>query len=415
MNLIKELLQSDIFVTLPFNSEGLTIENNDVKLVNQIRLISQNKDLENPIRLKEIKNFKDKMENWIVDNLDYPFNMPNFYQSLLKTFSDPKVDHEIVSFLIASYPENIIKMLKYEKNKNVEYISHPILNQLRGVKEENKFSNINNAKVGNNTKSMDLQKEIDEVVQEKFKKDQKMYVEYINKVVYSLNEKSKTETGKNLNELDYYQLNPYNRLFEDQILKVHNRLKSEHNYIEEDVVKNLLIPSLNQFNPLITSLWICKEEGDKIVVGKETLANGSFWKALKEINSENIKEWLTKIIKMGDYNQEEKFEIVSGSLSLITKDMEKFKDRLNFFEKLGFSITDNKVFAYASKQGNFYKVYTTNENDLKFNPNIKNKHLYEKISVADLLLKENNAEWNNILTQIKQEREKAKQNKHRLI
>lgn len=415
MNLIKELLQSDIFITLPFNSEGLTIENNDVKLVNQIRLISQNKDLENPIRLKEIKNFKDKMENWIVDNLDYPFNMPNFYQSLLKTFSDPKADHEIVSFLIASYPENIIKMLKYEKNKNVEYISHPILNQLRGVKEENKFSNINNVKVENNIKPMDLQKEIDEVVQEKFKKDQKMYVEYINKVVYSLNEKSKTETGKNLNELDYYQLNPYNRLFEDQILKVHNRLKSEHNYIEEDVVKNLLIPSLNQFNPLITSLWICKEEGDKIVVGKETLANGSFWKALKEINSENIKEWLTKIIKMGDYNQEEKFEIVSGSLSLITKDMEKFKDRLNFFEKLGFSITDNKVFAYASKQGNFYKVHTTNENDLKFNPNIKNKHLYEKVSVADLLLKENNAEWNNILTQIKQEREKAKQNKHRLI
>lgn len=415
MNLIKELLQSDIFITLPFSSEGLTIENNDVKLVNQIRLISQNKDLENPIRLKEIKNFKDKMENWIVDNLDYPFNMPNFYQSLLKTFSDPKSDHEIVSFLIASYPENIIKMLKYEKNKNVEYIPHPILNQLRGVKEENKFSNINNIKVENNIKPMDLQKEIDEVVQEKFKKDQKMYVEYINKVVYSLNEKSKTETGKNLNELDYYQLNPYNRLFEDQILKVHNRLKSEHNYIEEDVVKNLLIPSLNQLNPLITSLWICKEENDKIVVGKETLSNGAFWKALKEINSENIKEWLTKIIKMGDYNQEEKFEIVSSSLSLITKDIEKFKDRLNFFEKLGFSITDNKVFAYASKQGSFYKVYTANENDLKFNPNIKNKHLYEKISVADLLLKENNAEWNNILIQIKQEREKIKQTKHKLI
>ena len=119
MKIIKDILESDILNTLPFDEECITINNynknvEDFDFIFKLKKIKFEQKLNDgeKIPLRQVKNFKNKMENWIEDNFDYPFNLPNFYQVVIDTFSHSK-DNELISFIILSYPKKIKKMLNY--------------------------------------------------------------------------------------------------------------------------------------------------------------------------------------------------------------------------------------------------------------------------------------------------------------
>lgn len=448
MKIIKDILESDILNTLPFDEECITINNyiknaEDFDFIFKLKKIKFEQKLNEgeKIPLRQVKNFKNKMENWIEDNFDYPFNLPNFYQVVIDTFSHSK-DNELISFIILSYPQKIKKMLNYEKNKDVKYVNHPLLNHLRGMKDNNQnememfnqvvntnsnmnsslSSNINSVGINNvnnkNQQKENLLKKIDEEInlniKEKVEKDKDLYISFINKLINKLNEKSKEFNNKEINELLQYELNPYVKNFKDSLNEMHIRLENAHNYSKQEIIQYLLLPSLPLLDKNILTLWKMRED-EKIVLNKEVLGTGLFWKQIKELDKE-IFEWLPNIIKLDSYSQEEKFKVIFETLAMIKVNEEVFKERLNFLENLGFSITDNKVFAYSYKDAEkrMSKVNTASENELKFDPNVKNKEKYEMLSVADLLLRENNPKWNEILNEIISKREKDKQNKHKL-
>lgn len=459
-----------------------------------------------PVILREIKNYKDKMENWIYDNLEYPINLPNFYQAVIRTFTNKTSDKELISFIVFSYPEKIKKMMDYPNNKDVDYIDHPVLNLIRpnyqnrqqysshqrndnygtsykgynqnktqsyykkdirqeqeekpvntdlkkgDLKEINKEVNgekafkpysQNQTQEQNYYQKKSYQKQLDQGRDQtqkeqskrienktskvlKTEKDDVFYQDYKNYLKTCLEKHNQIFIAKNnqakntSNEIiDLTNCAPqiareYSSAFMVTIDELHNRLKNGHNYHEDDITIKFVIPFITELDDkeikIFKNLW---NKSVKFEVNS-FINTGAFWSFIKEMDDEKI-DFLPNILKLNDFNYEEKFKSIFNTLAMISVNEEIFSKRLLFLEKLGdFSITDNFVYTYSERDKlKILKAFTVNQEELK-KMDYDKASKYSSKSVASLLMEADNPMWKKVLTKIMEERKLKKSNKHML-
>lgn len=448
-----------------------------------LRLVENLKNgIKEPVILREIKNYKDKMENWIYDNLEYPINLPNFYQAVIRTFTNKTSDKELISFIIFSYPEKIKKMMDYPNNKDVNYIDHPVLNLIRPNYQNKQYQSINHQNnknygqdktqqsqynngyykkpdVNMELKKGDL-KEIskeangEKVFQEKdwkqnyqkksfqtreqkenqqkqgngksnkplrTDKDEIFYQDYKNYLITCLEKHNQIFVAKNkhVENIDLTNCLPqnareYSSAFMVTVDELHNRLKNGHNYHEEDITIKFIIPFIVDMDDkeikIFKNLW---NKNTKFEINS-FINTGVFWSFIKEMSDEKL-DFLPNILKLNEFNYEEKFKSIFNTLAMISVNEEIFSKRLVLLEKLGdFSITDNFVYSYSERDKlKILKAFTINQEDLK-KMDYEKANRYSLKSVASLLMEVDNPMWKKVLTKIIEERKLKKSSKHML-
>lgn len=453
-----------------------------------------------PVILREIKNYKDKMENWIYDNLEYPINLPNFYQAVIRTFTNKTSDKELISFIVFSYPEKIKKMMDYPNNKDVDYIDHPVLNLIRpnyqnrqqysshqrndnygtsykgynqnktqsyykkdtiqereekpvntdlkkgDLKEINREANGERVfKSHSHNQNQDtnfyqkksyqtqqpkekqdqqkvekinkaLRTEKDDVFYQEYKNYLKTCLEKHNQVFVAKNNQTKNTANEivDLTNCASQIAREYSSAFMVTIDELHNRLKNGHNYHEDDLTIKFIVPFITELDDkeikIFKNLW---NKNVKFEVNS-FINTGAFWSFIKEMNDEKL-DFLPNILKLNEFNYEEKFKSIFNTLAMISVNEEIFSKRLFFLEKLGdFSVTDNFVYTYSERDKlKMLKAFTVNQEDLK-KMDYDKASKYNSKSVALLLMEADNPMWKKVLTGIMEERKLKKSNKHML-
>lgn len=412
INIDKEKLSKQQQKTLALIKTIQAIKNHDLNKENILGIFSEKlKEFSNEkILLNEIKDFLETTQNWIYSNISLPYSKAECYQAIFKEITEQnenKEQYKIIDFLILTYPVEVLKVITYNKEKNKQefFLNHHLLNEVieNNINSPKKIFDKNIEK-----KEENKQKELKEIVKEIDKNElnkendeqeekyKQKYIHFVTSFLEKINENDLIDIGAK----NYYQT-----IFKSKIREVHNKLKLIK-YSDEDILKKFVIPLFiemeqKNINQEKQSLFNLKEE-EKFLLNEELINGGEFWKIIRNI-PENIKnnvvEKLTNIIKFNTYNNEEKFKLSFETLSFITSDKELFKERIDFLEKIGLDVNNSQVYCYAYKEENKnkYKISVVNEEEIKNNPNLKNKEQYKRRTMIEILNECNIDMWKEVL------------------
>lgn len=176
--------------------------------------------------------------------------------------------------------------------------------------------------------------------------------------------------------------------FSKNIVNKFKEVQKTSGLSEPEIITKLIVPLISSFDnknlDKFFALWKPIED-NKIKVNEDLIRYGQFWKQLSQAPSrETVTKHLPKMI-MFNRGSEKIFQEVYNSLSLITQDEEKFKERIQFFTEMGISLDQkSKVVIEKGKNG---KIQIAEVSEIE-----KDKK-GEVVSLKDLLLSNDNPMW----------------------
>lgn len=176
--------------------------------------------------------------------------------------------------------------------------------------------------------------------------------------------------------------------FSKNIVNKLKEIQKSSGLSEPEIITKLIVPLISSFDnkglEKFFALWKPIED-NKIKVNEDLIRYGQFWKQLSQLPSRDVvTKHLPKMI-MFNRGSEKIFQEVYNSLSLITQDEEKFKERIQFFSEMGVSLDQkSKVVIEKGKNG---KIQIAEVSEIE-----KDKK-GEVVSLKDLLLSNDNPMW----------------------
>lgn len=438
LKLIEDLVQSDIFNIFYNNKFGelstgvskrLSAEEKELfDLVSSIKSIKEGKYV-NGVPLSSIKNYKEKMEGWIYDNLTYPITNEQIYKTMLKTLNSG--DKEMINLLALSYPDRMEKVLIYNAGKDEMITPYTIIyhflqelnlngkykyqsaskhyTQKEEVEEKKPTLKTSKIKEEQEQKKEKIVKEISkEIVKhhlaQESKEDyqsQQKYVDMKEEVKNFLNKviSTKKQTFKNIQ--DFSDLQAQNQLqlkeaFSTTMKNIKTRLITrDFNTVE--IYRNILFPAFSEMSKDhkkdIQFLWRLQDH-DKEVITEDIINNGFFWKTFNT-DKDFFQNVIHNTMKFDPYSDANNYQLMFNIISLCSVNEQTFKERLSFFEDMGLDL-NGKILSYSYfDENNKPKIRTIDLKDL--NDRTVNKENYKENSFVDLILSFNNEMWNKVM------------------
>lgn len=438
LKLIEDLVQSDIFNIFYNNKFGelstgvskrLSAEEKELfDLVSSIKSIKEGKYV-NGVPLSSIKNYKEKMEGWIYDNLTYPITNEQIYKTMLKTLNSG--DKEMINLLALSYPDRMEKVLIYNAGKDEMITPYTIIyhflqelnlngkykyqsaskhyTQKEEVEEKKPTLKTSKIKEEQEQKKEKMVKEISkEIVKhhlaQESKEDyqsQQKYVDMKEEVKNFLNKviSTKKQTFKNIQ--DFSDLQAQNQLqlkeaFSTTMKNIKTRLITrDFNTVE--IYRNILFPAFSEMSKDhkkdIQFLWRLQDH-DKEVITEDIINNGFFWKTFNT-DKDFFQNVIHNTMKFDPYSDANNYQLMFNIISLCSVNEQTFKERLSFFEDMGLDL-NGKILSYSYfDENNKPKIRTIDLKDL--NDRTVNKENYKENSFVDLILSFNNEMWNKVM------------------
>lgn len=438
LKLIEDLVQSDIFNIFYNNKFGelstgvskrLSAEEKELfDLVSSIKSIKEGKYV-NGVPLSSIKNYKEKMEGWIYDNLTYPITNEQIYKTMLKTLNSG--DKEMINLLALSYPDRMEKVLVYNAGKDEMITPYTIIyhflqelnlngkykyqsaskhyTQKEEVEEKKPTLKTSKIKEEQEQKKEKIVKEISKEIvkhhlaqesKEDYQSKQK-YVDMKEEVKNFLNKviSTKKQTFKNIQ--DFSDLQAQNQLqlkeaFSTTMKNIKTRLITrDFNTVE--IYRNILFPAFSEMSKDhkkdIQFLWRLQDH-DKEVITEDIINNGFFWKTFNT-DKDFFQNVIHNTMKFDPYSDANNYQLMFNIISLCSVNEQTFKERLSFFEDMGLDL-NGKILSYSYfDENNKPKIRTIDLKDL--NDRTVNKENYKENSFVDLILSFNNEMWNKVM------------------
>lgn len=438
LKLIEDLIQSDIFNIFYNNKFGelssgvskrLSAEEKELfDLVSSIKSIKEGKYV-NGVPLSSIKNYKEKMEGWIYDNLTYPITNEQIYKTMLKTLNSG--DKEMINLLALSYPDRMEKVLVYNAGKDEMITPYTIIyhflqelnlngkykyqsaskhyTQKEEVEEKKPTLKTSKIKEEQEQKKEKIVKEISkEIVKhhlaQESKEDyqsQQKYVDMKEEVKNFLNKviSTKKQTFKNIQ--DFSDLQAQNQLqlkeaFSTTMKNIKTRLITR-DFNTAEIYRNILFPAFSEMSKDhkkdIQFLWRLQDH-DKEVITEDIINNGFFWKTFNT-DKDFFQNVIHNTMKFDPYSDANNYQLMFNIISLCSVNEQTFKERLSFFEDMGLDL-NGKILSYSYfDENNKPKIRTIDLKDL--NDRTVNKENYKENSFVDLILSFNNEMWNKVM------------------
>lgn len=440
LKLIEDLVQSDIFNIFYNNKFGelstgvskrLSAEEKELfDLVSSIKSIKEGKYV-NGVPLSSIKNYKEKMEGWIYDNLTYPITNEQIYKTMLKTLNSG--DKEMINLLALSYPDRMEKVLIYNAGKDETITPYTVIYHflqelnLNGKYKYQSASKHYTQKEEVEEKKPTLKTKTSKIKEEQEQKKEKIVKEISKEIVkhhlaqenredYQSQQKyenikdevkrfldkvisTKKQTFKNIQ--DFSDLQAQNQLqlkeaFSTTMKNITRRLITREFNVAE-IYRNILFPVFSEMSKEnkkdIQFLWKLQDH-DKEVITEDIINNGFFWKIFNTDKNffQNI---IHNTMKFDPYSDANNYQLMFNIVSLCSVNEQTFRERLSFFEDMGLNL-NGKILSYSYfDENNKPKIRTIDLKDL--NDRTANKENYKENSFADLILSFNNEMWNRVM------------------
>lgn len=438
LKLIEDLVQSDIFNIFYNNKFGelssgvskrLSAEEKELfDLVSSIKSIKEGKYV-NGVPLSSIKNYKEKMERWIYDNLTYPITNEQIYKTMLKTLNSG--DKEMINLLALSYPDRMEKVLVYNAGKDEMITPYTIIyhflqelnlngkykyqsaskhyTQKEEVEEKKPTLKTFQIKEEQEQKKEKIVKEISKEIvkhhlaqenredyqsQQKYENIKDEVKRFLDKVI-----STKKQTFKNIQ--DFSDLQAQNQLqlkeaFSTTMKNITRRLIIKEFNVAE-IYRNILFPVFSEMSKEnkkdIQFLWKLQDH-DKEVITEDIINNGFFWKIFNT-DKDFFQNIIHNTMKFDPYSDANNYQLMFNIVSLCSVNEQTFRERLSFFEDMGLNL-NGKILSYSYfDENNKPKIRTIDLKDL--NDRTANKENYKENSFADLLLSFNNEMWNRVM------------------
>lgn len=440
LKLIEDLVQSDIFNIFYNNKFGelstgvskrLSAEEKELfDLVSSIKSIKEGKYV-NGVPLSSIKNYKEKMENWIYENLSYPITNEQIYKTMLKTLNSG--DKEMINLLALSYPDRMEKVLIYNAGKDETITPYTVIyhflqelnlngkykyqaaskhytykEEVEEKKPTLKTSQIKEEREQEQKKEKivkEISKEIvkhhlaqenreDYQSQQKYENIKDEVKRFLDKVI-----STKKQTFKNIQ--DFSDLQAQNQLqlkeaFSTTMKNITRRLIIKEFNVAE-IYRNILFPVFSEMSKEnkkdIQFLWKLQDH-DKEVITEDIINNGFFWKIFNT-DKDFFQNIIHNTMKFDPYSDANNYQLMFNIVSLCSVNEQTFRERLSFFEDMGLNL-NGKILSYSYfDENNKPKIRTIDLKDL--NDRTANKENYKENSFADLILSFNNEMWNRVM------------------
>ena len=438
LKLIEDLVQSDIFNIFYNNKFGelstgmskrLSAEEKELfDLVSSIKSIKEGKYV-NGVPLSSIKNYKEKMEGWIYDNLTYPITNEQIYKTMLKTLNSG--DKEMINLLALSYPDRMEKVLIYNAGKDEMITPYTIIyhflqelnlngkykyqsaskhyTQKEEVEEKKPTLKTSKIKEEQEQKKEKIVKEISKEIvkhhlaqeskedyqsQQKYENIKDEVKRFLDKVI-----STKKQTFKNIQ--DFSDLQAQNQLqlkeaFSTTMKNITKRLIIKEFNVAE-IYRNILFPVFSEMSKEnkkdIQFLWKLQDH-DKEVITEDIINNGFFWKIFNT-DKDFFQNIIHNTMKFDPYSDANNYQLMFNIVSLCSVNEQTFRERLSFFEDMGLNL-NGKILSYSYfDENNKPKIRTIDLKDL--NDRTANKENYKENSFADLILSFNNEMWNRVM------------------
>ena len=438
LKLIEDLVQSDIFNIFYNNKFGelstgvskrLSAEEKELfDLVSSIKSIKEGKYV-NGVPLSSIKNYKEKMENWIYENLNYPITNEQIYKTMLKTLNSG--DKEMINLLALSYPDRMEKVLIYNAGKDETITPYTVIyhflqelnlngkykyqaaskhyTQKEEVGEKKPTFKTSQIKEEQEQKKEKIVKEISKEIvkhhlaqenredyqsQQKYENIKDEVKRFLDKVI-----STKKQTFKNIQ--DFSDLQAQNQLqlkeaFSTTMKNITRRLIIKEFNVAE-IYRNIIFPAFSEMSKEnkkdIQFLWKLQDH-DKEVITEDIINNGFFWKTFNT-DKDFFQNIIHNIMKFDPYSDANNYQLMFNIVSLCSVNEQTFRERLSFFEDMGLNL-NGKILSYSYfDENNKPKIRTIDLKDL--NDRTANKENYKENSFADLILSFNNEMWNRVM------------------
>ena len=438
LKLIEDLVQSDIFNIFYNNKFGelstgvskrLSAEEKELfDLVSSIKSIKEGKYV-NGVPLSSIKNYKEKMENWIYENLSYPITNEQIYKTMLKTLNSG--DKEMINLLALSYPDRMEKVLIYNAGKDETITPYTVIyhflqelnlngkykyqaaskhyTQKEEVGEKKPTLKTSQIKEEQEQKKEKIVKEISKEIvkhhlaqenredyqsQQKYENIKDEVKRFLDKVI-----STKKQTFKNIQ--DFSDLQAQNQLqlkeaFSTTMKNITRRLIIKEFNVAE-IYRNIIFPAFSEMSKEnkkdIQFLWKLQDH-DKEVITEDIINNGFFWKTFNT-DKDFFQNIIHNTMKFDPYSDANNYQLMFNIVSLCSVNEQTFRERLSFFEDMGLNL-NGKILSYSYfDENNKPKIRTIDLKDL--NDRTPNKENYKENSFADLILSFNNEMWNRVM------------------
>ena len=464
LKLIKDLIESDIFNIFSKSGDNKIgeVSNNILKKLSedeleQLKLVSAIKTIKEGgnviIPLSRIKYYKDKMEDWIYNNLTYPITNEETYKTILKTLKSE--DKELINLLAFTYPEKIKKVLIYNAGKNESITPYTaiyhFLQELdligkykyqsvakhytqKEEVEEKKLTSKNSMEKQESKNDFQKEKIVKEVSKEivlnhlaennreEFKLQQK-YSLHKNQVKSFL-EKSILTRKQNFQQT-YKDFQSFDELPAQIQLQLKESFSANMKSIKErliikdisipEIYTNIILPAFAEMNDELKKevkfLWKLQDH-DKEILDENIIGNGMFWKVFNT-DKDFFQTVIQNTMKFDSYSDAKNYQLMFDVISMCSVNEQTFKDRLNFFEKMNLNL-DGKVLSYAYFDKNGKPKIKTIDLE-KLNDKTENKEFYKENVFVDLMLNMGNQMWNKVLNEKMQEKLSANNNNKKNI
>ena len=440
LKLIEDLVQSDIFNIFYNNKFGelstgvskrLSAEEKELfDLVSSIKSIKEGKYV-NGVPLSSIKNYKEKMENWIYENLSYPITNEQIYKTMLKTLNSG--DKEMINLLALSYPDRMEKVLIYNAGKDETITPYTVIYHflqelnLNGkykyqaaskhyTQKEEVGEKKPTLKTSQIKEEREQEQKKEKIVKEISKEIVKHHLAQENREDYQSQQKyenikdevkrfldkvisTKKQTFKNIQ--DFSDLQAQNQLqlkeaFSTTMKNITRRLIIKEFNVAE-IYRNIIFPAFSEMSKEnkkdIQFLWKLQDH-DKEVITEDIINNGFFWKTFNT-DKDFFQNIIHNTMKFDPYSDANNYQLMFNIVSLCSVNEQTFKERLSFFENMGLNL-NGKILSYSYfDENNKPKIRTIDLKDL--NDRTANKENYKENSFADLILSFNNEMWNRVM------------------
>lgn len=440
LKLIEDLVQSDIFNIFYNNKFGelstgvskrLSAEEKELfDLVSSIKSIKEGKYV-NGVPLSSIKNYKEKMENWIYENLSYPITNEQIYKTMLKTLNSG--DKEMINLLALSYPDRMEKVLIYNAGKDETITPYTVIYHflqelnLNGkykyqaaskhyTQKEEVGEKKPTLKTSQIKEEREQEQKKEKIVKEISKEIVKHHLAQENREDYQSQQKyenikdevkrfldkvisTKKQTFKNIQ--DFSDLQAQNQLqlkeaFSTTMKNITRRLIIKEFNVAE-IYRNIIFPAFSEMSKEnkkdIQFLWKLQDH-DKEVITEDIINNGFFWKTFNT-DKDFFQNIIHNTMKFDPYSDANNYQLMFNIVSLCSVNEQTFRERLSFFEDMGLNL-NGKILSYSYfDENNKPKIRTIDLKDL--NDRTPNKENYKENSFADLILSFNNEMWNRVM------------------
>lgn len=389
---------------------------------------------------KKFFEFKQALQKWTIEDLykfhspknEDDFSMKDFYQAMLETFK--KGDENIINILTLTFPKATAEVLDFNRREQITLQDNKILRCFtKGLGVSYDFAekktadevDISNLRVRQHQNSEYRAKYLRDQYNNKGQKQyansqtSKAPANTVNKKDIPVVNESQIEDEKILRARESYQRSleglfdmiptNYKELdvgrqyllktkFSTGLKESLKQVMAYNNLNLRTVVQDIVLPSLASFNKAEIDIFNDFSNKQEKFELSADFFKGALWKQMNSVDEEvrsGIYEFLGNKVKLVD-TQENIYKSVFTTLSLITKDEKKFKERLDFLNQIIPNVKDLTCYIRLKDLGNGkHEVETASYTKLM---QANSEVGFVNTSIKHLLLKFDNPMWREVLT-----------------